>query len=133
MAFHEPQRLLRRVCCHDPPLAGKRVERGGESRSYIGFSTTSGRAPRFDACVVNKPDKPHEHASSMLAERERKRERKNGGKVVREVVSKRTFCDRLLSLFPFFVSLPLRQSTRRIFPPAGEPLPRIFIYVQYGT
>lgn len=43
-----------------PTLFGKRVERGGKGRSYIGFPPPRGEL-RFDARVVNKPDRPHEH------------------------------------------------------------------------
>lgn len=99
--------MNRRGCCGECVATTHPVREacreGWREPQLYRVSTTSGRAPRFDACVVNKPDKPHEHASSM--KRERKREEK--WRRERRKASKGTFCNRLLSLplFPFFVSL----------------------------
>lgn len=87
-----------------PTLFGKRVERSGKGRSYIGFPPLLSEL-RFDACVVNKPDRPHEHMRSNDGEDDEEIGRGRGtgsagkeyGESMRNVLQPSTFS----SSFPF--------------------------------
>lgn len=104
LAFHEPQRLLRRVCCHDPPCSGS-VSRGAARAAVISGFHHLGASPSL-RCLRRKQAGQTARTREQHEERERKREEK--WRRERRKASKGTFCNRLLSLplFPFFVSLP---------------------------